>query len=124
MAEFKVVLGKKQRTIQSTVKKGEEKQPPRTIDAYFIVTTDAYNYILSQYELVDEDDDKSTLEIEGKYYKQLSGNQSYHSSVGNCIRHYIDSEVIKNPSKDILKLSDVISIYEEATLEFKSLLTL
>ena len=123
MAEFKVILGSKKRTIQPIAKKGEVKEP-RTIDAYFIITTDAYNYILSQYEMTDESDDKSTLEIEGKHYKQLAGNQSYHSTVGNCVRHYVDTEVIKNPSKDILKLSDAIALYEEATLEFKSLLML
>lgn len=59
----KVILGK-----VKTQMKMFQSQEKRTINAYYIVTSDGTQFILDLYEIVDED---TKLEINGVYYKKL-----------------------------------------------------
>ena len=122
MADIKVILGNKKRTITPIVKKGEEKVS-RTIDVHYVVTADAYNYILAQYEQMETYDPKTMITINDLPYRRIGGTESFHSNMTNAVRSYLE-QTIRNPNKDITKLSEVVTLYENATIEMKRLLTL
>ena len=101
MSEWKILLEQKKRKVKA-VNKDE-----RVANIAVILTSDAFQFILSEYEEVDEVKEKDdVLEINGKNYKQFGGNKTYHPAFEGAINSYLKSYKILSPSKDILTLKE------------------
>ena len=101
MSEWKVVLEKKKRTIKSTNK------DERVANIAVVITNDAYQFIVSEYEETDVVSEKDEfVVIDGGNYKQFGGNRSYYPTIDSAIYGYLKEYKILNPSRDILSLKE------------------
>ena len=101
MSEWKIVLEKKKKTIKA-VNKDE-----RIANVAVILTSDAYQFILSEYEEISEPTEKDDiLEVDGKNYKPSGNSKTYYPSFEGAINGYLKHYKILSPSRDILSLKD------------------
>lgn len=100
MSEWKIVLEKKKKTIKA-VNKDE-----RVANVAVILTSDAYQFIVSEYEEIVEPTEKDDiLEIDGKNYKAF-GSRTYYPSFDGAINGYLKHYKILSPSRDIVSAKD------------------
>jgi hypothetical protein len=109
----KVILGKTKQQLKMF-----QSSDKRTIDAYYIVTSDGTQFILGLYEIVE---DETKLEIDGKYYKPLSSfDPKYPSTWVSVIDIYI-KQLQLNPPKLMTELQSVLDYTKELQVERKRL---
>jgi hypothetical protein len=120
--EWKLILGSKTKDITN-----QKLKETRREKLYQIITSDNRQLILGNYikldslEGLDEKKINSLVEIEGGYYEQFGGSQTYHPNLHFAIKHYLTEYHIMSPKKDIVKLEDAVSLYLDAEKEFKRL---
>lgn len=109
----KVVLGKIK--IQMKMFQSQEK---RTIDAYYIVTSDGTQFIIDMYEITPEE---TKLEINGIYYKKLSSFDTKYPSTWESVVNIYIKQLQLNPPKVMTELQEVLDYTKELQVERKRL---
>ena len=109
----KVILGKTKQQLKMF-----QSSDKRIVDAYYIVTSDGSQFILGLYEIVE---DETKLEINGKYYKQLSSfDEKYPQTWESVVNIYI-KQLQLNPPKLMTELKEVLDYTKELQVERKRL---
>lgn len=115
---IKIILGVKKNVFRKGM--AAKNIPDRNIDIYYILESDALNFILSTYEKVEENGDR-VLEIDGEYYKPNSyGTTRYYSTIPSAINGYLN-ERQKQPDKTITSLLDLYKYINDLKVEAEKL---
>jgi hypothetical protein len=109
----KVILGKTKQQM-----KMYQSSDKRTVEAYYIVTSDGTQFELSLYEIVETD---TKLEINGKYYKPLSSFTSKYCSTWESVINIYIKQLQLNPPKLMTELKEVLDYTKELQVERKRL---
>jgi hypothetical protein len=110
----KIVLGcKKGIERKGMVSKGIE---ARKVNVYYVLESLPDQFQIATYEMVNEETDK-TLEIDGKYYKPISyENSKYYGTVFEAIKGYHKMRLLK-PDRDITSLQELYKEMEMLKVE-------
>ena len=103
--------GKWQVVLQTKKRKVTNTRTKETREAIYatILTSDPYQFIVNDYEIVDTIEDSSkggVIEIDGVLYSPTANTKYCGDSLASAIKIYLTEWHILNPSKDITSLKE------------------